>query len=1088
MKRHYLFTALLLAGGFCCSAFADEDQSTPVPDNGENALVEEADSNIAQERTVSAELQPFDRVVPEATKLGGPISTYRKKDSLYWELTPSQYGVDYICVVSIARGIGTPDLYGGQSIDYGNDMIWRFKKVDDRVQLIRRNYRYRADKGPDSEALRVAFTDSVVFSLPIIATGPSGGDVVDITSLFMGDSISSVGSRYVGGSFDRSRSSWEKVKALKDNLELEVAATYSVGRGSSETIVDLRGVTVNVHYSISKLKSDGYQPRLADERVGYFNSAVRNVSDKKNDDNFVRYINRWNLQKLESDAEISLPKKPIVYWLDKATPYEYRKTLRDGVLEWNKAFEKAGFYNAVEVRQQEDNDEWDAEDINYNVIRWSSTQTGFSIGPSRVNPETGQILDADVVLSVGFLSSWTRQFEVFDPNQLLEKFTGRNFTDETKSQKLFEENSINGARGLDDDELFYAQQFGLANTFFDVMTVEALDAIDADSSVEAVAEDAPAAQEETASDDEKAQVAAAREVADKASEAANKASELAKQASDELAKVNEQIAKINETDEATRKQLEESRAALEKKAQDALDVANNAKSVADDAAKRLAEVEKFVEELKAERKAAEEKKVAEDKEKADKEAEAKAKADKEKAAKEAKERIAKEKEKLIDQGLRQLVVHEVGHTLGLRHNFVQSTLHTLDEINDASKWTEHGFVGSVMEYAPVNIMPKGEKQGDYFSYRLGEYDEWAIEYGYRVFPGKSTESEKAELEKIASKQSLPEHRFATDEDCYGSTINPYVNIWDLGSSPLEYAKVRTRLVDQLLPGLNDRIVEDGESYAKMRTRFNMLNNWKVNGMVFAANYIGGLVVNRDFKGDENGRKPFQVVPAKDQRDAMDFLAENCFGVNAFKIPSELYDYLAPNRWSHWGSDVPMRYDYDVHANLLAMQSNILSQLLSSSTLGRLADAELRVKEGEDVFTSAELLQKLDAAINQEINEAVKSLKENKEGKVEVKIASNRRNIQRSFLDRLVSAANNTSSSAGVSDLNALARMTLKSRAADLELILNSDRVEFKNANGRGDDPYARAYLLDSLEKINQALEAVKTLGGGGSSGSILLSL
>lgn len=1096
MRRHYFYIAAFLVGCLCTTVYADDEQATPTPDSGERALVEEPQSDLSQDRLVSAEeLQPFDKVVPEATKIGGPISTFRKKDNLYWELTGAQYGVDYICVVSIARGIGTPDVYGGESIDYGNDMIWRFKKVDDRVQLVRRNYRYRADKGPDSEALRVAFTDSVIFSLPIIAKGPQGGDVVDITNLFMNDSISNVGARYLGGTFARDRSTWEKVKAFKDNIELEVAATYSLGNGSTDTIVDLRGATVNIHYSISKLKDDGYQPRLADERVGYFNSAVRNVSAKTADDNFVRYINRWNLQKLEPNAEISLPKKPIVYWLDKATPYEYRKTLRDAVLEWNKAFEKAGFYNAIEVRQQEDNDEWDPEDVNYNTIRWSSTQTGFSIGPSRVNPETGQILDADVVLSVGFLSSWTRQFDLFSPEQLLEKFVGRNYADEEKSNRAFEETSTHCACSID-KELFYAQQFGLADVFFDVMTVEALDAVDAPEtreeqpaadSAQPAEQAQPAAPPENAEED--AKVAEAREVADKAAAAADKASELAKQASDELAKVNEKVAKLDETDENARKQLEETRAALEKKAQDALDVANNAKSVADDAAKRLAEVEKFVEELKAERKAEADKKAAEEKERADKEAEAKTKADKEKAEKEAKERVAKEREKLIEQGLRQLVSHEVGHTLGLRHNFIQSTLHSLDEINDASKWTEHGFVGSVMEYSPVNIMPKGEKQGDYFSYRLGEYDEWAIEYGYRVFPGKSIESEKPELEKIASKQSLPEHKFATDEDCYGMTVNPYVNIWDLGSSPLEYAKMRSRLVDQLLPGLNDRIVENGKSYAPMRSRFNMLVNWKVNGMVFAANYVGGLIVNRDFKGDENGQKPFVVVPAKDQREAADFLAENCFGVNAYKIPSELFDYLAPNRWRHWGSNIPARYDYDVHANLLAMQTAILNQLLAQSTLGRLADAEYRVKEGEDVFTSAELLEKLDGAIYQEINDAVKALKENKEGKVEVKISSSRRNLQRSFLDKLIAAANASTTSAGGRDFDALARMRLKSRAADIELLLNSDRVEFKNANGRGDDPYARAYLLDSQEKIKQALEAIKTLGSsGGSLGGFLISL
>ena len=307
MKRQRLFTALLLAGVFCGAAYADEDATTPIPDANDSALVEEPSQSVSTDQTVAAELQPFDKVVPEATRLGGPITTYRKKDNLYWEITSGDYGTDYICVVSIARGLGTADLYGGQSIDYGDDLIWRFRKVGERVQLVRRNYRYRADSGPDSEALRVAFPDSVVYSLPILAKGPQGGDVVDVSGLFMGGSV--FASIPISGSLRESW--WEKVKPLKDNIELEVASAYNLS-GAPDTVVDRRGVTVNVHYSISKLKNDGYKPRLADERIGYFNSAVRNVSDKMNDDNFVRYINRWNLQKLEPDAEISLPKKPIV--------------------------------------------------------------------------------------------------------------------------------------------------------------------------------------------------------------------------------------------------------------------------------------------------------------------------------------------------------------------------------------------------------------------------------------------------------------------------------------------------------------------------------------------------------------------------------------------------------------------------------------------------------------------------------------------------------------------------------------------------------------------------------------------------------
>ena len=201
-----------------------------------------------------------------------------------------------------------------------------------------------------------------------------------------------------------------------------------------------------------------------------------------------------------------------------------------------------------------------------------------------------------------------------------------------------------------------------------------------------------------------------------------------------------------------------------------------------------------------EAKKAEEAKLAEEakqkaEEEAKKTAEAKEKEEKEAKIAENKKRLEKEREKLVEQGLRQLVTHEVGHTLGLRHSFQQSALHSLDEINDASKWTERGFVGSIMEYSPINIMPKGRQQGDYYSYHLGEYDEWVIEYGYKVFNGKSTDSELSELKKIAALQSKPEYTYSTDEDCYGSTINPYVNIWDLGSSPLEYAKVRVAVVD-----------------------------------------------------------------------------------------------------------------------------------------------------------------------------------------------------------------------------------------------------------------------------------------------------
>ena len=143
---------------------------------------------------------------------------------------------------------------------------------------------------------------------------------------------------------------------------------------------------------------------------------MKDYSHKGDDDRFVRYINRWDLQKADPSAELSPPKKPIVFWIEKTVPFKYRKPIRDGILEWNKAFEKAGFVNAIEVRQQPDNADWDPEDINYNTFRWITVERRFAMGPSRVNPLNGQILDADIIFDADFLQFWKTEYEDFTPH------------------------------------------------------------------------------------------------------------------------------------------------------------------------------------------------------------------------------------------------------------------------------------------------------------------------------------------------------------------------------------------------------------------------------------------------------------------------------------------------------------------------------------------------------------------------------------------------------------------------------------------------------------------------------------------------
>src|SRR5262249_47498710 len=145
---------------------------------------------------------------------------------------------------------------------------------------------------------------------------------------------------------------------------------------------------------------------------------------------------------------------------------------------------------------------------------------------------------------------------------------------------------------------------------------------------------------------------------------------------------------------------------------------------------------------------------------------------------------------------------EVGHTLGLRHNFKASTMLKNEDLHNTAVTRARGLVGSVMDYAPINLAPRGVKQGDYFTTTLGPYDYWAIEYAYKPLSG-GTEGEYAELAKIAARCATPELTYATDEDLWSSS-DPYVNVWDLGADPMKFAQDRILVAEELLGKLAEK--------------------------------------------------------------------------------------------------------------------------------------------------------------------------------------------------------------------------------------------------------------------------------------------
>ena len=327
---------------------------------------------------------PFAVVLKDFKHIPGLISLYQKDNDLVAELSPALFNRDFIVVTTIARGIGRGPLFGGMP---SGETVWQFRKVGEQVQIVERNLRFMANHGsPEERAVGVAYTDSVLFSLPIVTTSPTGGCIVNFNSVFMTD-LQEVARALPGFMFAANRSTWAEARGYPDNVELEVAATYaSSGATNIETVADSRAVTVNIHYSLSLLPPNGYRPRLADDRVGYFLTVLKDYSNKVDEDRFVRYINRWDLVKADPSLEVSPPKKPIVFWIEKSIPFRFRKPIHEGILEWNKAFEKAGFANAIEVRQQPDNADWDPEDVNYNTFRWMTSSSGFAMGPSRANP------------------------------------------------------------------------------------------------------------------------------------------------------------------------------------------------------------------------------------------------------------------------------------------------------------------------------------------------------------------------------------------------------------------------------------------------------------------------------------------------------------------------------------------------------------------------------------------------------------------------------------------------------------------------------------------------------------------------------
>jgi hypothetical protein len=915
------FLGVVFAG--CGAISASAQQSPDYPSPARTAAVADTtslpvfprDEVILPERDrKDVPWRSFSEVTKGARVQSGIFTLYQKRDNSYLSFSPAQLDRDYLLVTQLSQGIGELGLDGGSSVR--TDLI-RFHRSADRIELWVVNPHFAATPGtPMARAVAYSFGHSVAQSFPIATMRDNGEILIDLAPFLLSD-WADLGSFFQGVAtqrklsgtifLDRDRSSLEQLQLFPGNLEAEVRLTYQSNRNLGlDAIADYRWIPVGVHYSLLELPAIPMHPRYADERVGYFVSAIKDFSRDTAESFFVRFVNRWRLEKRDPAAAISEPVKPIVYYIDRTVPNEWRPWVRAGILEWNRAFEEVGFRNAIQVFDAPDDSLWSAEDARYSTVRWTATNRSvYAVGPSNVDPRTGEILNADVLVSAAWIQTWRGESGEYAAPQT------------TVSSTFVEDSAASGADGR---------------------------------------------------------------------------------------------SRLCSFAEGMRREGTLTRAVL----------AGREGAGDGGAATRL----------------------------------------------------------YIGQALKALIMHEIGHTLGLRHNFRGSAGISRSQLLDPEYTRAHGLGVSVMDYSPPALSADPRKQGDYYASTIGSYDRWAIRYGYTELAGEAgpttakgsagiaptwtPDGETKALRSIAGEAADPAHLYGTDEDAGfgGLGLDPTVSRYDQTNDPLGWARDRVSLINGLFDSLPSRMVAPGQGYARLRSAFTDLLTDRWYATLITTKYLGGAMTARDHRGDPSARPAVVTVPAAQQRQALAFVAEAGFGERAYRFSPELLSQLGPDRWRHWGSTpgADGRIDFPLHDWAMAQQGALLGQLLDPVVLSRIRDAELRARANQPTVTIPELFSTLTGAIWAEVGYP------GPDGKAGLlrNITSVRRDLQRMYLNSLVrmivSPLPDTPE-----DARTLARATLVDLATQLDRVMVRRGVEL--------DSYTRAHLVDSRERISQALNA-----------------
>ena len=897
-----------------------------------------------EQRGEQQALQPFELVVKDAQKLEGMFTLYHNKatDKVYLEIKPEQLNKKFLCFVTLASGLGEAGILSGMPI---GDFLFQLRRVQNNVHFVIPNINFRTSRGdPQAGSVERGFSESVLYSLPLKSIHPQRQTLlIDLGDLLMSEQRDLPGLKsflpmILGApySIDADKSYFQEVKAFPLNVEIASVYGFSSENDSSvnylPSVPDSRAFNLRIHYSFSEVPlNNGYRPRLADERVGYFLTAYKDFSDNSSREPFVRYVNRWHLQKQIPTAPLSPPVQPIVFWIENNVPLEYRNAIREGILMWNKAFEKAGFTEAIQVKQMPDNAKWDPADVRYNTIRWSSSfEPEFAgLGPSRTNPLTGEILDADILLDANIVRQIKQGY--------------RSLVEQNRSVAR----SFQGRNGANTNPC----QFGMYSRYLKLLENGNSETGNKENSPGGIADDLPSLVERY---QEQKRSPLSRLMSD---------SDLCfgLESSQQFAMGAMSMSLLGSTPNSS-------------------------------------QIENFV-----------------------------------------------------NQYIRFLTAHEVGHTLGLRHNFHGSTMLQPEDLNNIQLTRTQGLVASVMDYVPINLAARGSVQGDYYPMIVGPYDDWAIEYGYKVLGAVNPSSELPMLQQIASRAGEPQLAYAPDEDTFAS-LDPAANIFDLSANMLRYSQSQLDNSRAMWKRLESRIPVGDDGYNELRVMFDSVFGYYVQQVMNATLYVGGESFNRSRPGDPQGKLPFVPIALSQQREALATLDKYVFAPDAFSFAPELLNKLAPSRWNHWGSPaLVFPLDYPIGDRITFLQRFVLRVLLSPMRLARLRDAELK-SSPESALRLPEVLDTVQKNVWQEVLKPTNK---------KMEISTFRRSLQREHLAILIGMVLRKTNVP--EDARSLAWYELRQLREGLsKSIRNLDR----NA-----DAYTRAHLEETRDRISKVLNS-----------------